>query len=40
MSHEPPEWRKAFDAVEGRLGPRLQAGVEHELFADAVSLVG
>jgi hypothetical protein len=29
--------RRAFDVVEAQIGPRLQQGVGHERFADAVT---
>jgi hypothetical protein len=39
MPAEPaPQWRKAFDAVERELSPRLEAVVRSDRFADAVGV--
>lgn len=38
VSDDQPAWRRGFNAVEGALGPRLNAVVKSEAFAVAVGL--
>ena len=37
MADERALWKRAFDAVEGNIGPRLEQVVRTEQFADAAS---
>lgn len=37
MADDKPLWKRAFDAVEGTVGPRLEEMVRTEQFADAAS---
>ena len=37
MSDLQPLWRRAFDAVEQRVGPQLEQAVQTEQFADVTA---